>query len=84
MGWFELGGVKMKKYSLLSILMAMASLLFTQAAVAACGEIVIGSAISLTGKYATKDASMISLARCLYSLKTLARNSSLNGSSSFL
>jgi len=43
----------MKKYSLLSILMAMASLLFTQAAVAACGEIVIGSAISLTGKYAT-------------------------------
>ncbi len=53
MGSFELGGVKMKKYSLLSILMAMASLLFTQAAVAACGEIVIGSAISLTGKYAT-------------------------------
>jgi len=43
----------MKKYSLLSILMAMASLLFTQAAVAACGEIVVGSAISLTGKYAT-------------------------------
>jgi branched-chain amino acid transport system substrate-binding protein len=53
MGSFELGGVKMKKYSLLSILMAMASLLFTQAAVAACGEIVVGSAISLTGKYAT-------------------------------
>ena len=43
----------MKKLSLLSILMATASLLFTQAAVAACGEIVLGSAISLTGKYAT-------------------------------
>jgi branched-chain amino acid transport system substrate-binding protein len=43
----------MKKLSLLSILMAMVSLLFTQAAVAACGEIKLGSAISLTGKYAT-------------------------------
>jgi branched-chain amino acid transport system substrate-binding protein len=43
----------MKKLSLLSILMATFSLLFTQVAMAACGEIVIGSAISLTGKYAT-------------------------------
>ncbi|HUV23751.1 MAG TPA: amino acid ABC transporter substrate-binding protein [Gammaproteobacteria bacterium] len=43
----------MKKFSLLSILMAIVSLLFTQAAMAACGEIKIGSAISLTGKYAT-------------------------------
>ena len=43
----------MKKLSLLSILMATFSLLFTQSALAACGEIVLGSAISLTGKYAT-------------------------------
>ena len=43
----------MKKLSLLSILMATFSLLFTQSAMAACGEIVLGSAISLTGKYAT-------------------------------
>jgi branched-chain amino acid transport system substrate-binding protein len=43
----------MKKLSLLSILVASVSLLFSQASLAACGEIVIGSAISLTGKYAT-------------------------------
>ncbi|HKJ53263.1 MAG TPA: amino acid ABC transporter substrate-binding protein [Gammaproteobacteria bacterium] len=43
----------MKKLSLLSILVASFSLLFSQASLAACGEIVIGSAISLTGKYAT-------------------------------
>ena len=43
----------MKKISLLSILMATVALLFTQAAMAACDEIKIGSAISLTGKYAT-------------------------------
>jgi branched-chain amino acid transport system substrate-binding protein len=43
----------MKKYSMLSILMAAVSLLFTQGAMAACGEIHIGAAISLTGKYAT-------------------------------
>ena len=43
----------MKKYSMLSILMAAVSLLFTQGAMAACGEIHLGSAISLTGKYAT-------------------------------
>jgi branched-chain amino acid transport system substrate-binding protein len=43
----------MKKLSLLSILMATFSLLFSQASLAACGEIVLGSAISLTGKYAT-------------------------------
>jgi branched-chain amino acid transport system substrate-binding protein len=43
----------MKKLSLLSILMATFSLLFSQVAMAACGEIVLGSAISLTGKYAT-------------------------------
>jgi branched-chain amino acid transport system substrate-binding protein len=38
---------------MLSILMAAVSLLFTQGAMAACGEIHLGSAISLTGKYAT-------------------------------
>ncbi|MDH3218449.1 MAG: amino acid ABC transporter substrate-binding protein [Gammaproteobacteria bacterium] len=43
----------MKKLSVLSTLVAAISLLFTQAAFAACGEIVLGSAISLTGKYAT-------------------------------
>ena len=43
----------MKKLSLLSILMATLSLLLSPAAMAACGEIVLGSAISLTGKYAT-------------------------------
>jgi branched-chain amino acid transport system substrate-binding protein len=43
----------MKKLSLLSILMATFSLLFSQASVAACDDIHIGSAISLTGKYAT-------------------------------
>ncbi len=43
----------MKKLSLLSILMASVSLLFSQASLAACDEIHIGSAISLTGKYAT-------------------------------
>jgi branched-chain amino acid transport system substrate-binding protein len=43
----------MKKLSMLSILMAAFSLSFSQASLAACGEIVLGSAISLTGKYAT-------------------------------
>ena len=43
----------MKKISMLSIVMAAFSLLFSQASLAACDEIVIGSAISLTGKYAT-------------------------------
>jgi branched-chain amino acid transport system substrate-binding protein len=43
----------MKKITLLSILVAASSLLFSQVSLAACGEIVIGSAISLTGKYAT-------------------------------
>ena len=45
----------MKKLSLLSILVASVSLLFTQASLASshCGEIHLGSAISLTGKYAT-------------------------------
>ena len=45
----------MKKLSLLSILMASASLLFSQASLADghCDEIHLGSAISLTGKYAT-------------------------------
>ncbi|TNF91739.1 MAG: amino acid ABC transporter substrate-binding protein [Gammaproteobacteria bacterium] len=43
----------MKKLSLLSILMASVSLLFSQASLAACEEIHLGSAISLTGKYAT-------------------------------
>jgi branched-chain amino acid transport system substrate-binding protein len=43
----------MKKLSLLSILMATFTLLLSPVAMAACGEIVIGSAISLTGKYAT-------------------------------
>ncbi len=45
----------MKKLSLLSILMASAALMFSQAGMASghCGEIHLGSAISLTGKYAT-------------------------------
>jgi len=45
----------MKKLSMLSILMAASTLLFSQTSLAAadCGEIVLGSAISLTGKYAT-------------------------------
>ena len=43
----------MKKLSILSVLMAAVTLLFSQASLAACDEIVIGSAISLTGKYAT-------------------------------
>jgi branched-chain amino acid transport system substrate-binding protein len=44
----------MKKLSMLSTLMAATTLLFSQSGLAAdCGEIVIGSAISLTGKYAT-------------------------------
>jgi len=44
----------MKKLSMLSTLMAATTLLFAQSSLAAdCGEIVIGSAISLTGKYAT-------------------------------
>ncbi len=43
----------MKKISVLSILVAAFSLLFAQASYAACGEIQLGSAISLTGKYAT-------------------------------
>lgn len=43
----------MKKLSVLSILMATVSLLFSQARLAMCGEIHLGSAISLTGKYAT-------------------------------
>ena len=43
----------MKKLSMLSALLAATSLLFSQASLAACDEIVIGSAISLTGKYAT-------------------------------
>ncbi len=45
----------MKKLSVLSIVMATVSLLFSQASLAAghCDEIHLGSAISLTGKYAT-------------------------------
>ncbi len=43
----------MKKISMISVLMAAATLLFSQASLAACDEITIGSAISLTGKYAT-------------------------------
>ena len=45
----------MKKITLLSSLMAAVAMLFSQASLAAsdCGEITIGSAISLTGKYAT-------------------------------
>ena len=44
----------MKRLSMLSTLMAATTLLFSQSSLAAeCGEIVIGSAISLTGKYAT-------------------------------
>jgi len=43
----------MKKLSMLSILMAVVSLTFSQASLAACDEIHLGSAISLTGKYAT-------------------------------
>jgi branched-chain amino acid transport system substrate-binding protein len=43
----------MKKISILTILLAGATMLFSQVGIAAtCGEIVIGSAISLTGKYA--------------------------------
>jgi len=43
----------MKKLSMLSVLMVAVTLLFSQASLAACDEITIGSAISLTGKYAT-------------------------------
>jgi branched-chain amino acid transport system substrate-binding protein len=44
----------MKKLSMLSTLVAATTLLFSQSSLAAaCGEIVLGSAISLTGKYAT-------------------------------
>ena len=44
----------MKKLSMLSTLIAATTLLFAQSSLAAdCDEIVIGSAISLTGKYAT-------------------------------
>ncbi len=44
----------MKKITMLTGLASAAVLLFSQSALAAsCGEIVIGSAISLTGKYAT-------------------------------
>ncbi len=44
----------MKKLSLLSILMAACSLMVSPASLAnTCGEIHLGSAISLTGKYAT-------------------------------
>jgi branched-chain amino acid transport system substrate-binding protein len=44
----------MKKLSMLSTLIAATTLLFSQNSLAAdCDEIVIGSAISLTGKYAT-------------------------------
>ncbi|MFT5400395.1 MAG: branched-chain amino acid transport system substrate-binding protein [Gammaproteobacteria bacterium] len=45
----------MKKLSMLSFLVAAISLTFSQAsqAMTDCGEIVLGSAISLTGKYAT-------------------------------
>jgi branched-chain amino acid transport system substrate-binding protein len=45
---------EMKKIKMLTGLASVAVLLFSQSALAAsCGEIVIGSAISLTGKYAT-------------------------------
>jgi len=45
---------EMKKITMLTGLASAAVLLFSQSALAAsCGEIVIGSAISLTGKYAT-------------------------------
>ena len=45
----------MKKLTLLTSLMAAVAMLFSQASLAMsdCGEITIGSAISLTGKYAT-------------------------------
>ncbi|MFT5503651.1 MAG: branched-chain amino acid transport system substrate-binding protein [Gammaproteobacteria bacterium] len=43
----------MKKLSLISTLITGSAMLFSQSALAACGEIHIGSAISLTGKYAT-------------------------------
>ena len=43
----------MKKLSVLSIAVAAVSLLFSQASLAACDEIVLGAATSLTGKYAT-------------------------------
>ena len=44
----------MKKITLLTGLIAGVAMLFSQASLAAsdCGEIIIGSAISLTGKYA--------------------------------
>ena len=45
----------MKKITLLTSLMAAVVMLCSQAALAAdCGEIVLGSAISLTGKYSTE------------------------------
>ena len=45
----------MKKLTLLTGLIAGVAMLFSQASLAMsdCGEIIIGSAISLTGKYAT-------------------------------
>ena len=43
----------MKKSTLFTGLLAGSALLFAQAGFAACDEIVLGSAISLTGKYAT-------------------------------
>ena len=43
----------MKKLSVASTLIAAFSLLFSQASLAMCDEIHLGSAISLTGKYAT-------------------------------
>ena len=43
----------MKKLSVLSIAVAAVSLLFSQASLAPCDEIVLGAATSLTGKYAT-------------------------------
>ena len=43
----------MKKTTLLTGLLAGSAMLISQGALAACGEIVLGSAISLTGKYAT-------------------------------
>jgi len=43
----------MKKTTLFTGLLAASALLFAQASLADCDEIVLGSAISLTGKYAT-------------------------------
>jgi len=43
----------MKKTTLLTGLLAGSALLFSQTSLADCGEITLGSAISLTGKYAT-------------------------------